>query len=259
MKSNIKINIIMFGILILIQSCVTKKDILYMQDDYVHLPLELSHNDNTIQVDDILDIRVTTLIPEASTPYNRGTSMGKQSNVSLENMKLEGYLVSQNKTINFPVLGTLSVANKSLIDLEKDLVKLLVDDSLLVNPTVTVRLLNSKVTILGEVNKPGTYTFTENSISFLQGLGLAGDLTINGDREDVLLIRSFDGILTTKHLNLTSADWLSGPYERIKPNDVIIVNPNGSKIKSSAFFGNSSSFVAIASLLISTVVLINNF
>ena len=258
MKSNIKINIIMFGILILIQSCVTKKDILYMQDDYVHLPLELSHNDNTIQVDDILDIRVTTLIPEASMPYNR-VATRVQPNISLENMKLEGYLVSKNKTINFPVLGTLSVANKSLIDLEKDLVKLLVDDSLLVNPTVTVRLLNSKVTILGEVNKPGTYTFTENSISFLQGLGLAGDLTINGDREDVLLIRSFDGILTTKHLNLTSADWLSGPYERIKPNDVIIVNPNGSKIKSSAFFGNSSSFVAIASLLISTVVLINNF
>ena len=258
MKNHIKINIIMIGILILIQSCVTKKDILYMQDDYVHLPLELSQNDNTIQVDDILDIRVTTLIPEASMPYNR-VATRVQPNISLENMKLEGYLVSKNKTINFPVLGTLSVANKSLIDLEKDLVKLLVDDGLLVNPSVSVRLLNGKVTILGEVNSPGTFTFTENSISFLQGLGLAGDLTINGDREDVLLIRSSDGILTTMHLNLTSTDWLSGPYERIKPNDVIIVNPNGSKIKSSAFFGNSSSFVAIASLLISTIVLISNF
>ena len=248
---------IMLGILILIQSCVTKKQILYIQDDYDHFPLELSQNDYTIQVDDILDIRVGALIPETAIPYNRGV-LATQPNISLESMKLEGYLVSKNKTINFPVLGTLSVANKSLIDLEKDLTKLLVDEDLLINPTVTVRLLNSKVTILGEVNSPGTYSFTENSISLLQALGLAGDLTINGDRDDVLLIRNLDGILTSKHLNLTTADWLNGPYERIMPNDVIIVNPNGSKIKSSAFFGNSSSLVAIASLIISTVVLILN-
>ena len=247
----------MLGILILSQSCVTKKKILYIQDDYEHLPLELSQNDYKIQVDDILDIRVGALIPETAIPYNRRV-LTAQTNISLETLKLEGYLVSKNKTINFPVLGTLSVANKSLIDLEKDLVKLLIDDGLLNNPTVTVRLLNGKVTVLGEVNSPGTYSFTENSISLLQALGLAGDLTINGDRDDVLLIRSFDGILTTKHLNLTSADWLSGPYERIKPNDVIIVNPNRSKIKSSAFFGSSSSLVAIASLIISTIVLIIN-
>lgn len=248
---------IMLGILILVQSCVTKKQILYIQDDYDHFPLELSQNDYTIQVDDILDIRVGALIPETAIPYNRGV-LATQPNISLESMKLEGYLVSKNKTINFPVLGTLSVANKSLIDFEKDLLKLFIDEGLLVNPTVTVRLLNSKVTILGEVNSPGTYSFTENSISLLQALGYAGDLTINGDRDDVLLIRNLDGILTSKHLNLTSADWLNGPYERIMPNDVIIVNPNGSKIKSSAFFGNSSSLVAIASLIISTVVLIIN-
>ena len=244
----------MLGILILTQSCVTKKEILYIQDDDLHFPLDLSYNDFTIQVDDILDIRVGALIPETANPYNRGL-LQTQTNISLETMKLEGYLVSKNKTINFPVLGTLSVANKSLIDLEKELLKFFVDDGLLVNPTVTVRLINGKVTILGEVNSPGTYSFTENSISFLQALGLAGDLTINGNRDDVLLLRSLDGVLTTKHLNLTSADWLS---ERIMPNDVIIVNPNGSKIKSSAFFGNSSSLVAIASLIISTIVLILN-
>ena len=173
-------------------------------------------------------------------------------------MKLDGYLVTANKTINFPVLGELSVANKSTGDLEVDIKNRLETGGYLLNPSVTVRLLNAKVTILGEVKKPGTYTFTENNMSLLQALGLAGDLTINGDRKDVILIRESDGQRNTTHLNLTQTAWLNGPYQNIQPNDVLVVNPNGAKVKSAAFFGNASRFLAIASLLISTAVLINN-
>ena len=257
MKYLVKMHIGLFVALILTQSCVSKKHVLYIQDDYEQLPIALSYDAHNIQIDDILDIRVSTLVPEASAAYNR-RSIELPPNTTLDNMKLEGYLVSQDMTINFPVLGTLTVANKSLVDLENDIRELLVSNGELVNPTVTVRLVNSKVTVLGEVNSPGTFSFTENSISFLQALGLAGDLTINGNREDVLLIRNIDGILTTKHLNLTSADWLVGPYERIRPNDVIIVHPNRTKIMSRAFFGNSSSFVSLVSLGISTTALIIN-
>ena len=124
---------------------------------------------------------------------------------------------------------------------------------------MTIRLLNAKFTILGEVKQPGTFTFTENNISVLQALGLAGDLTIKGNREDVILIREADGERTSTHLNLTQTSWLNGPYQNIQPNDVLVVNPNSAKVRSAAFFGDASSFVAIASLLISTVVLINNF
>ena len=224
---NIKIlNIFSLGILIIVQSCVTKKKILYVQDGYAYLPVEISYTDNTIQVDDILDIRVGALIPEAAIPFNKNPLGVQQSNLSIDRMKLEGYLVSQNKTINFPILGTLSVADKTLIDLEKEIIKLLKDGGLLIDPTVTVRLINAKVTILGEVNRPGTYNFTENSISFLQALGLAGDLTINGNRDDVLILRTVDNVLTTNYVDLTSANWLNGPFERIKPNDIIIVKPN---------------------------------
>ena len=91
-------------------------------------------------------------------------------------MKLDGYLVSQNSTINFPILGELSVKDKTTKDLENDIKKLLFDGGYLINPNVNVRLLNAKVTILGEVNNPGTFSFTENNVSFLQALGLAGDL-----------------------------------------------------------------------------------
>ena len=229
-----------------------------MQDLDSYSPMELSHNNNTIQIDDILNITIGSLMPEAAFPFNK-TIEGIQQINNLEIIKLEGYLVSQDKTINFPILGTISVDGKTTSTLEKDLKKRLESGGYLIDPTVTVRLLNAKVTLLGEVKAPGTYTFTENNMSFLQALGMAGDLTINGNRTDIIIIRNVDGIQTASHLNLTTADWLNGPNQNIKPNDVIVVNPNGSKIKSSAFFGSASSFVAIASLLISTVVLINSF
>lgn len=254
----LKLKIIIVGFFILLQSCVSKKEIFYIQDIDSYSPIELSNKEYTLQVDDILNITIGSLVPEASFPFNK-TIEGIQQNNNLEIMRVEGYLVSQDQTINFPVLGSISVAGKTITDLEKDIKERLKSGGYLINPIVTVRLLNAKVTILGEVNAPGTYTFTENNISFLQAIGLAGDLNINGNREDIILIRTTDGIQTTSHINLTSANWLSGPFERIKANDVIVVNPNGSKIKSSAFFGSASSFVAIASLLISTVVLINSF
>ena len=129
-------------------------------------------------------------------------------------MKLDGYLVSQNSTINFPVLGELSVKEKTTQDLENDIKKLLVDGGYLINPNVTVRLLNAKVTILGEVKMPGTFSFTENNISLLQALGLAGDLTINGSREDVVVLRRIDGLQTTAAYK----SYLCQLFKRALPN-----------------------------------------
>ena len=258
MKNYIKVNASMLGLLILLQSCVSKKEILYLQDIDSNSAIEVLSNTTTLQPNDILKIEVSALILEAALPFNKLSPKGFQGSNDVEIMKLEGYLVAANKTINFPVLGELSVADKSTTDLEVDIKNRLETGGYLLNPSVTVRLLNAKVTILGEVNRPGTFTFTENNMSLLQALGLAGDLTINGDRKDVILIREADGERTSTHLNLTQTSWLNGPYQNIQPNDVLVVNPNGAKVKSAAFFGNASSFVAIASLLISTAVLINN-
>ena len=245
--------------LLLMQSCVSKKEILYLQDIKDNPAHQVVANKTTLQPNDILKIDVGALIPEAALPYNKMTPKGMQAANNIEVMKLDGYLVSNNKTIQFPVLGELSVAGKSTADLEVDIKNRLETGGYLLDPNVTVRLLNAKVTILGEVKQPGTFTFTENNISLLQALGLAGDLTINGDREDVILIREADGKRSTIHLNLTETAWLSGPYQNIQPNDVLVVNPNAAKVKSAAFFGSASSFVAVASLLISTIVLINSF
>ena len=148
------------------------------------------------------------------------------------------------------------MAEKTSQDLEKYIKNLLVSGGHLINPSVTVRLLNSKVTILGEVRKPGTYTFTEKNISLLQALGLAGDLTIDGNRKNIIVLRESNGQRTTTNIDLTSVSWLSSLYQNIQPNDVIIVNPNSKKVTSAGLIGNISTVLSIASILLSTIILI---
>jgi len=251
----LKSTLLSFVSLLLLQSCVSKKQMLYLQDVDTVNSQEVSYNNHTLQVDDILKISVGALVPEAAIPYNNVMSGSVVAN-NVDVMRLDGYLVSQNSTINFPVLGKLSVKEKTTQELENDIKKLLVDGGYLINPNVTVRLLNAKVTILGEVKMPGTFSFTENNISLLQALGLAGDLTINGSREDVMVLRYVDGVQTTARINLTSANFIGGPYQMVKPNDVIVVNPNSAKVSSAGYVGNLSAILGIASILLTSIVLL---
>ena len=246
--------LLIFSIITLFQSCVSKREMLYLQDVESFNNTEVIYTNHTLQVDDILKISVGALMSEAALPYNNVTGGSVIAN-NIDIMKLNGYLVSQNSTINFPVLGELSVKEKTTKDLENDIKKLLIDGGYLINPNVTVRLLNAKVTILGEVQRPGTFFFTENNISLLQALGLAGDLTINGSREDVVVLRYLDGVQTTARINLTSASWLNGPYLMVKPNDVIVVNPNNAKLKTAGYVGNISAILGITSVILTSILL----
>ena len=240
---------------LLLNSCATKKEILYFQDAEQFNNTPISYIRPTIQPNDILKITVGALVEETARPYNRSAS-GTPQGGNIDLMKLEGYLVSENYTINFPQLGELSVKDKTIQLFQQELTWLLEDGGHLKDPTVNVRLLNAKVTILGEVRGPGTYGFTEESITLLQALGLAGDLTINGKREDILLVRETEGVYKTAHIDLTSAELLTSAYYLIKPNDVIMVNPNGPKIKSSGFVGNIGTLLSVFSILLSTILLI---
>ena len=247
--------LLIIGSLLFLCSCVSKKELLYLQDIQALNNSKVLSSKNTLQENDILKIDVTSLEIDASIPYNKNSLVNNFGN-SLQLLQLNGYLVSTNKTINFPVLGEISVAEKTSQDLEKYLKNLLEVGGHLINPRVTVRLLNSKVTILGEVRNPGTFAFTEKNISLLQALGLAGDLTIDGNRKNIIVIRESNGQRTTTNLDLTSASWLSSLYQNIQPNDVIIVNPNSKKIKSAGLIGNISTVLSIASILLSSIILI---
>lgn len=244
-----------FSFIIFGSSCVTKKQVLYMQDFNSIDISDITLSQNLLQENDILKIEVTSLEMKASLPYNK-SQIGSRVNGNLSLIQLEGYLVSKNKTIKFPVLGEISVAGKTTTDLENDIKQRLETEGHLIKPNVTVRLLNAKVTILGEVNIPGTYTFTEKNISLLQALGLAGDLTIEGDRKNIIIIREVNGQRISTNLDLTSSKFLTSSYQNILPNDVIIVNPNFKKVKSAGLIGNISAVLSIASIILSTIILI---
>jgi polysaccharide export outer membrane protein len=196
------------------------------------------------------------MVPEASIVYNK-ISQNTNITMSMDLLQLEGYLVSSNYTINFPVLGMLDVKGSAL-ELEKKITKLLLDGGHLVSPTVSVRLLNGKFTVLGEVSAPGTFSFLEKNLTLLQALGYAGDLTISGKRKNITLIREINGIRSVKKLDITSKDILNNSAYYIRNNDVIIVNPNYNRIKSAGFIGNPQSISSISSILLSITLLIIN-
>ena len=226
-----------------------------MQDAIDYNNSSLNYTDPTIQPNDILKITINALVPETAIPYNKSYTVVSQA-TSIDAMKLEGYLVSNDLTITLPVLGDISIENKTVEMLEDEIVDLLQKGEHLVNPSVLIRLLNGKFTVLGEVNSPGTYNFTEKNLTFLQALGYAEDLTIIGKREDVLLIREVDGIRTVSHINLTKSDWFETEHYYIKPNDVIVVNPNTKKVKSAGFIGDTGTILTITSLVLSSIILL---
>lgn len=250
-----KNQIILIILTLVLQSCVSKKQILYLQDVDLYDYQNIEYESSKIQPNDILSITVSALVPETAIPYNVQTSSSSMSQ-SLDILKLQGYLVSNDGTIVFPVLGKIEVTGRTTAQVEKGLAKLLEDGGHLKEPTVSIRLLNAKVTILGEVKNPGTYTFTEQNITLPQALGYAGDLTINGKRNDILLITEENGVRKVAHIDLTSAEWFNSPYYYIKPNDFIVVNPNNAKVKSAGIIGDAGIVLTIVSIALTAVVLI---
>lgn len=242
-------------------SCSTKSQIIYLKDSSKYdafSKVDLSTLKNTINSGDILKIDVHTVVAEAALPYNKAkTNQFTSQNIDL--LKLEGYLVDESISINFPVLGKISVDGLSEGEIETLITSLLLEGNHLTNPTVKVRRLNSKFTVLGEVRNPGTFSYFDNSINLFQALGYAGDLTISGKRKDIRLIREENNTHKIYNISLTKAELLDRPEYYIKNNDVIIVNPSFSKVKSAGFIGSPSSIASIASILLSiTLLLINN-
>ena len=250
-------SIVALGLMImLLTSCASKKNVLYFQDADKYASIDITQLETKIQVNDILSITVSALVPETAIPYNIQTGATSSGAINPESMKLQGYLVSPKGEIELPVLGNLVVKNKSISELAIEIKTNLEKGGHLVKPTVNIRILNARFTILGEVSKPGTYAISEPYISLPQALGYAGDLTINGLRKDVLLIRENDGIRTITHIDLTSAGWMNDPKYSIKQNDIIVINPNSKKILSGGWnLSDLSAILGITSLLVSFIIL----
>jgi polysaccharide export outer membrane protein len=232
-------------------SCTTKKDILYFQNLQT-INSEVKFEMPKIQVNDILNIKVTAENQSAADVFNSGSGQM----VNPEAMKLSGYLVNEMGEVSLPVLGRIKVTGFSIAELEVELIRLLIEKKFLNKPNISIRVLNAKVNIMGEVKAPGLYTFTEQVITLPQALGMAGDLTINGQRKGITIIREQDGQRLVGTVDLTDANLFNSPFYYIKQNDVIIVQPNGPKVMSSGYLGSVGAILGLGSFALTITLLL---
>src|SRR5690242_3713197 len=222
--------------LIFFSSCVDTKKVTYFNDvqDSARL-VSPSTLEPVIQKKDILSITVSSLSNEATVIFNTpNLPITPNASTSPNMPQTAGYLVNGDGNIKFPVLGDINAAGLTQKQLEDTITHLLLSKKLLYDPIVTSRFLNFRVTVLGEVNHPGVITVPSEQISILEAIGQAGDLTIYGLRDHVMLIRQVGKNKIIKRLDLNSSKLLQSPYYFLKSNDVVYVEPGVAKAASSS-------------------------
>jgi polysaccharide biosynthesis/export protein len=211
--------VILSAFLLFFVSCTTTKNISYFQSqqDTTFTPT-IGTIEAPFQKNDILNITITSLSKTASADFNSN------------DLNVKGYLINSDGNIVLPTLGSIAAAGLTKKQLKENITKAILATKLLLEPIVEIRHLNFEVTVLGEVATPSVINVPSEQISLVKALGLAGDLTIYGKRDNILLIREEGGKRTTRHININALDFLNSPYYYLKPNDVIYVEPNKAKI-----------------------------
>lgn len=244
-------------LLMLFAGCASKKDVYYFQDKS-NINGAVNYQVNKIQLNDILNIRVLADDPLAADAFNLMPTGGGGGGMMMqaEGLKMIGYLVGENGSFTFPKLGNIQATDYTVKELEDYLTKALKEGGYLKQPTVTVRVVNNKFTVLGEVMRPGTYNYPEQVLTLPQALGMAGDLTIMAERRNIVLVRELNGERTYTQIDLTKTDWMNSEYYYVRQNDFIYVYPNNPRVKMAGFVGNVGVLIGIASFLLTITILV---
>ncbi|TQO38568.1 polysaccharide export outer membrane protein [Arenibacter algicola] len=221
----------------ILNSCGNMKDATYFSGTQNTKFMNNYENwEPVIKPNDMLSIMVSSVNPEASEIFNvSNTNTSQSSTVSGTTAQVSGYLVDQDGFIRFPILGNIKATGITKNKLREEITKQLEERKLLIGPIVDIRYLNFKVSILGEVKDPSVLTIPDEKISIFEALGLAGDITVYGNRKNVSIIREGEyGVKTLYRIDLTTNEIFTSPYYYLRPNDVVYVEANKSKIASSS-------------------------
>ena len=223
------------------------------------MPITSNSSDNFIQVDDILQIKIKAIdfnIIDPSVQFNPTNESSSVNSIDL--LKINGYQVDNNGYISYPKLGLVYLLGLSLFEAEKLIYNKFLESELLINHEVSIRILNNRFTILGEVQSPGNYTYFENNFNIFNAIGYAGDLTINGVRNNIKLIRTINKERKVFTLDITSSSILESELYYVKTGDIIIINPNKTRIKNAGIIGNSGTLLSLLSFILSSIIITNN-
>jgi len=239
-------------------SCATKESIVLFQDDEQKDAQNTSENvsylyeNGTIQKNDILKVSVSALDMMSVAAFVTDNIQNRTP----EQFLLDGFKVNENGKINLPLVGEVEVLgltlNQASVFIQRELSKSIID------PIVNLNFLNFRFTILGEVNNPGTFTVYNPKINLIQALGLAGDITITGKRNNIKLIREVGGTMTTTIIDLTKSDFIGTDVFYLQKDDIIYIEPSFTRITNSGYIGPLGSIATFISLLLSVAVYSQN-
>mgnify|MGYP000627039978 FL=1 len=259
-----KVNKLICGILlsILLAACQAYKKVPDLQDvEAVNQATQQETlYDAKIMPKDLLTIVVSCTSPELAAPFN--LTIASPSNLSIQYTTtqpvLQQYLVDNEGKISFPVLGALTVGGLT----KKQAEQLIVDKLkpyMKENPIVTVRMVNYKISVIGEVARPGTFTISNEKVNLLEALAMAGDMTVYGLRDNVKLIREdANGKQQIVTLDLNNAETILSPYYWLQQNDIVYITPNKAKARNSDVGNSTSLWFSATSILVSVVSLLVN-
>lgn len=252
MKNKI-FNLLIVIVILTISSCASKKELVYFQGDQ-QSTTKYEEYIPKIQSSDMLAISVSAADIKATEPFNQQSVYQVNSGVQ-NNPYAKVYTVDENGYINYPLIGNVKVGGLTRTEAENELKSKI--SKYIVNPGVNINFTNFRITVLGEVAKPGNFSIPNERVSILDALGMAGDLTINGVRNNIMVIREQNGQKQTYNVDLTSKEILNSPVYYLAQNDVIYVEPNNAKISSSKFTPNYSLWISVAGVIISVIAVIS--
>lgn len=250
--------------LILLASCQSYKKVPYIQDvNVVNKAVQQEGlYDAKIMPKDLLTIVVSCTSPELAAPFN--LTVASPTNLATTNLMtttqpiLQPYLVDNEGKISFPVLGELKLGGLTKREAEQ-LVKERLKPYIKEDPIVTVRMVNYKISVIGEVTRPGTFTISNEKVNLLEALAMAGDMTVYGLRDNVKLIREdANGKQQIISLDLNKAETILSPYYWLQQNDIIYVTPNKAKARNSDIGSSTSLWFSATSILVSIASLMFN-
>ena len=249
-------------LVVVASSCGSYKQVPYLQYSEYYDPSQVATPlyDARIMPKDLLTIVVSTTDPESATPFNLivPTATNVQSRNTINQPAIQQYLVDNDGKIEFPVLGTLTIGSMTKSEAEQLIIEKL-KPYLKETPIVNVRMSNYKISVMGEVTRPGTFTISNEKVNIFEALAMAGDLTIYGERQSMKLIRE-DALGTRSiHLiDLTRSDVITSPYYYLQQNDVLYVTPNKTKAQNSEIGNSTSLWFSATSILVSVAGLLIN-
>ena len=253
-KNTLKLPLQILFISLVIGTSCSQRNLVYFSDlqgaSGNETPIR-NYDQPTIQPDDILGITVSSLNPESNVLFNNVIlpTNANTGGVIAATKGTEGYVVDKSGFINFPVIGKVllsGLTKEQAIDKMTNEIKVHVK-----NPIVNIRFMNFKVTVIGEVSKPSTFTIDTEKINVLEALGLAGDMTAYGRRENVLIIREKQGVRKTTRINLNNKDVLNSPYFYLQQNDIVYVEPSNREKTAETRVGNK--YIGLWGSFISTL------